>query len=143
MFLRKKLLILIIFFFTINCSEKIYFSGIIINEDINYNKYKNTNDLLTSLGKPNFVDIIENKYYYYNQISISNNLFKDEVKNRTILVFSIKDNKILSANKYSLNNKNQLKINGESTENKLLKTGIIKKIFGGVSPGNNMTNASN
>ena len=142
MLLKKKLLILILFFFTINCSEKTYFSGNIINKDADFNRYENINDLVSALGKPNYIDTIENKYYYYNQVSITNNLFKDEIKNRRILVFSFKDEIILSANEYNLNDENQIKINEEETENELLKTGIIKKIFGGVDP-SNMTNASN
>ncbi len=143
MHLIKKLLILIIFFFTINCAEKTHFSGVIINDEVDHNKYKKVSELINSLGNPNFIDIIENKYYYYNQISLSNNLFKEEIKNRTILVFSIKDNEILSANKFNLDDQNEIKINGEKTKNNLLKTGIIKKIFGGVSPSNNLTNTSN
>lgn len=142
MLLRKKLLVIILFFFIINCSEKTYFSGTIINEDLNYNKFTNKKELIDSLGNPNFIDIIENKYYYYNERTLSENLFKEVVKDRLILVFLIKNEKIISLNKYNLNDKKKLKIMKETTKNNLIETGIIKKIFGGVNP-SNMTNTSN
>ena len=142
MLLRKKLLVIILFFFIINCSEKTYFSGTIINEDLNYNKFTNKKELIDSLGNPNFIDIIENKYYYYNERTLSENLFKEVVKDRLILVFLIKNEKIISLNKYNLNDKKKLKIMKETTKSSLIETGIIKKIFGGVNP-SNMTNTSN
>lgn len=142
MLLKKKLLVMFLFFFIINCSEKTYFSGTIINEDLNYNKFTNKKELIDSLGNPNFIDIIENKYYYYNEITLSENLFKEVVKDRLILVFLIKDEKIISLNKYKLNDKKKLKIMKETTKSSLIETGIIKKIFGGLSP-SNMTNTSN
>ena len=142
MLLKKKLLVMFLFFFIINCSEKTYFSGTIINEDLNYNKFTNKKELIDSLGNPNFIDIIVKKYYYYNEITLSENLFKEVVKDRLILVFLIKDEKIISLNKYKLNDKKKLKIMKETTKSSLIETGIIKKIFGGLSP-SNMTNTSN
>jgi len=137
--LKKKLFILILIFFTINCSEKTYFSGKIFNEDINYNQLTNKQELIETLGNPNFIDLIENKYYYYNEIYIKDNISTENIKNRTILVFLFENEEILSVNKYDLDNKKKLNIMNETTENNLIETGIIKKIFGGVSP-TNMTN---
>ena len=137
--LKKKLLILILIFFTINCSEKTYFSGKVFNEDFNYNQLTNKQELIKTLGNPNFIDLIENKYYYYNEIYMKNSISTEDVKNRTILVFLFENEEILSVNKYRLDNKKKLNIMNETTENNLIETGIIKKIFGGVSP-TNMTN---
>ena len=138
--LKKKLLILILIFFTINCSEKTYFSGKVFNEDFNYNQLTNKQELIETLGNPNFIDLIENKYYYFNEIYIKDSISTEDVKNRTILVFLFENEEILSVNKYGLDNKKKLNIMNETTENNLIETGIIKKIFGGVSP-TNMTNA--
>ena len=134
MVLKKKLSILILIFFTINCTEKTYFSGKIFNEDFNYNQITNKKDLIETLGNPNFIDLIENKYYYYNEIYMKDSIATENVKNRTILVFLFENEKILSVNKYGLNNNKKLNIIKETTENNLIETGIIKKIFGGVSP---------
>ena len=134
MVLKKKLSILILIFFTINCSEKTYFSGKVFNEDFNYNQITNKKDLIETLGNPNFIDLIENKYYYYNEIYMKDSIATENVKNRTILVFLFENEKILSVNKYGLDNKKKLNIIKETTENNLIETGIIKKIFGGVSP---------
>ena len=138
--LKNKLLILILIFFTINCSEKTYFSGKVFNEDFNYNQLTNKQELIETLGNPNFIDLIENKYYYYNETNMKDSVSTEDVKNRTILVFLFENEEILSVNKYGLNNKKKLNIMNETTENNLIETGIIKKIFGGVSP-TNMTNA--
>ena len=138
--LKKKLLILILIFFTINCSEKTYFSGKVFNEDFNYNQLTNKQELIETLGNPNFIDLIENKYYYFNEIYMKDSISTEDVNNRTILVFLFENEEILSVNKYGLDNKKKLKIMNETTENNLIETGIIKKIFGGVSP-TNMTNA--
>ena len=138
--LKKKLLILILIFFTINCSEKTYFSGKVFNEDFNYNQLTNKQELIETLGNPNFIDLIENKYYYFNEIYMKDSISTEDVKNRTILVFLFENEEILSVNKYGLDNKKKLNIMNETTENNLIETGIIKKIFGGVSP-TNMTNA--
>ena len=137
--LKKKLLILILIFFTINCSEKTYFSGKVFNEDFNYNQLTNKQELIETLGNPNFIDLIENKYYYFNEIYMKDSISTEDVKNRTILVFLFENEEILSVNKYGLDNKKKLNIMNETTENNLIETGIIKKIFGGVSP-TNMTN---
>ena len=138
--LKRKLLILILIFFTLNCSEKTYFSGKVFNEDFNYNQLTNKQELIETLGNPNFIDLIENKYYYFNEIYMKDSISTENVKNRTILVFLFENEEILSVNKYGLDNKKKLNIMNETTENNLIETGIIKKIFGGVSP-TNMTNA--
>ena len=103
--LKKKLLILILIFFTINCSEKTYFSGKVFNEDFNYNQLTNKQELIKTLGNPNFIDLIENKYYYFNEIYIKDSISTEDVKNRTILVFLFENEEILSVNKYGLDNK--------------------------------------
>ena len=62
----KILKLLIILFFMSNCSEKISYSGKIINENsINYSKLSNKKEIINQIGQPSYIDPIENKYLYY------------------------------------------------------------------------------
>ena len=53
-----------------NCSDKTIYSGKIINQeqlkDINF---ENREKLITKLGKPSYIDPIENKYFYFSEKS--------------------------------------------------------------------------
>ena len=65
--LVKKILLLIVFVFIINCTEKTTYSGMVLNENINSIDYITKNDLVNSIGDPNYIDPIENKYFYYSE----------------------------------------------------------------------------
>ena len=115
------------------CSEKVIYSGKIINNEVNYLSFKNKNDIITELGAPSYTDFIENKYYYYSEKKIFKNFFDKEISNRLILVFDfdINDN-IITADKYDLNNQKDIKYIKEKTKNNLIERGFLEKMFGGV-----------
>ena len=70
----SRFVILIIIFFNTSCVEKTTYSGLIINENIKNMEFNNKTELLHSLGKPNYIDPLENKYYYYTEEIRSKNL---------------------------------------------------------------------
>ena len=64
--MKNKFYLLI--FFTIiillnNCSEKITYSGKILNNNIDFSKIENKYESINLLGQPNYIDPIENKFY--------------------------------------------------------------------------------
>tara|TARA_Y100001960_G_C13949452_1_gene482909 strand:- start:60 stop:488 length:429 start_codon:yes stop_codon:yes gene_type:complete len=118
-----------------NCSEKISYSGKILNENnIIYDDLDNIDDLIVNLGEPNFIDPIENKYYYFSEQKKIKNFFKQKITNRNIIIFKFnKNNEIIELEKYDLSNKNDIKYISEKTPNETIKRGLLEKIFGGVS----------
>ena len=116
------------------CSEKVIYSGKIINNEISYLSFKNKNQLINALGKPSYTDFIEKKYYYYSEKKIFKNFFNQKISSRLILVFKFDINEnIISSNKYDLNNVNDIKFIKEKTENNIINRGLLEKWFGGVS----------
>ena len=116
------------------CSEKVIYSGKIINNEISYLSFKNKNQLINALGKPSYTDFIEKKYYYYSEKKIFKNFFNQKISSRLILVFKFDINEnIISSNKYDLNNINDIKFIKEKTENNIINRGLLEKWFGGVS----------
>ena len=69
--LLRSLLILMIIFLCSSCNEKISYSGKVLNEEnIDFAKLKNKEELINKLGSPNFIDPIEKKYYYFSEKKI-------------------------------------------------------------------------
>tara|TARA_B100000029_G_scaffold151427_1_gene146537 strand:- start:2817 stop:3245 length:429 start_codon:yes stop_codon:yes gene_type:complete len=136
MYHLKRYLLLFIFAIIIsNCSEKISYSGKILNENnINYNQFTNINELVEKMGNPNFIDPIEKKYYYFSEQKKIRNFFKQKITNRNIIVFKFdSNNQIINFEEYDLNNENDVKYIEEKTPNESIKRGLLEKIFGGVS----------
>ena len=75
-----------------NCSDKTIYSGKIINQeqlkDINF---ENREKLITKLGKPSYIDPIENKYFYFSEKSKKKSIFKREIKYSYVFVFKMND----------------------------------------------------
>ena len=71
-----------------NCSDKTIYSGKIINQeqlrDINF---ENREKLITKLGKPSYIDPIENKYFYFSEKSKKNQFLKEKL-NIAMYLFS-------------------------------------------------------
>ena len=66
--LFRSLLLLSILFIIINCSEKTIYSGKILNNEVfDYINLKNKDEIINTIGHPNYIDIIENKYYYFSE----------------------------------------------------------------------------
>jgi len=120
-----------------NCSEKISYSGKIINEDFqNYSNLSTKNLILEQLGNPTFVDIVENKFFYYSETIKYKNIFNKKIDKRLILVFNFnQDNSVLKFESYDLDNETNIKFIEKTTANNLIEKGLVEKIFGGVGKG--------
>ena len=130
----RLLLILMIFILFVGCKEKILYSGKILNdEDFDFSKLKNKEEVIDELGVPNFIDSIEKKYYYFSEKKYVKNFFKQKISNRIVVVFIFNENEtIKSVSQYDLNDEQDVKNIKESTPNELIKRGLIQKIFGGI-----------
>ena len=132
---KMKLLLTIIFvLFAFSCTEKTIYSGKIINQDnIDYSIIKNKNQLINELGKPSYIDPIEDKYFYYSEKKIYKNFFDKKIVSRILLVFEFNlEEKIKSINVYNLEDEKNIAIVKEKTKNNVIERGLIEKIFGGV-----------
>ena len=130
------MLIILIFFLLliISCSEKITYTGLIINENINYSEINNKNDLLKLLGQPNYIDPMENNFYYFSEKNVSKNALTKNTVDRLILVYYFDDeNNIINTKKLNLDDEKTIDISENRIKNDLIKKGLIEKIFGGVS----------
>ena len=138
----KFIIILYVIFILSNCSEKVLYSGKLIDQSIDYNNFLNKSQLIDKIGRPDYIDIIDNKFFYYSEKKIIKNFYKQKIENRTVVVirFDQKDN-ILNVNKYDLNNQNVINFNQESTPSNLVQRGLIEKIFGGIGK-QNLSNTS-
>ena len=130
----RLLLILMIFILCISCNEKILYSGKILNEEnFDFAKLKNKEEVIDKLGKPNFIDPIEKKYYYFSEKKYVKNFFKKKISNRIMVVFIFNENESIKLiSKYDLNDEQDVKNIKDSTPNELIERGLIRKILGGV-----------
>ena len=130
----KKTILIFFLLLVISCSEKITYTGLIIDENINYLEINNKNDLLKLLGQPNYIDPMENNFYYFSEKNISKNSLTKKTVDRLILVyyFDVEDN-IINTKKLNLDNEKTIDISENRIKNDLIKKGLIEKIFGGVS----------
>ena len=130
----RLLLILMIFILFVSCNEKILYSGKILHkENFYFAKLKNKQEVVDKLGNPNFIDPIEKKYYYFSEKKYVKNFFKQKISNRIVVVFIFDENEtIKSVSQYDLNDEEDVKNIKESTPNKIIKRGLIQRIFGGV-----------
>ncbi len=87
---RLFLLLNLIFAIT-SCSQpKIIYSGKIINQkNLDNLNISNKINLIETFGQPSFVDPIENKFFYYSEISEKKSILKKEVKYSYVFVFKI------------------------------------------------------
>ena len=117
-----------------NCSNKITYSGKIINQDeLNDINFENKNKLISKLGYPSYIDPIENKFFYYSEVSEKKSILKKEIKYSYVFVFRINENdQIVETNVYNTKNIESIKFSEDKTSNEIIKRGLIEKIFGGV-----------
>ena len=130
----RLLLVLMILIFSLSCNDKILYSGKILNEEnFNFTKLKNKEEVVSKLGKPNFIDPIEKKYYYFSEKKYVKNFFKQRISNRIVVVFIFNENETIKLiSHYDLNDEQDVKNIKDSTPNELIERGFIQKIFGGV-----------
>ena len=133
MIIKKTILIFFLLLIT-NCSEKITYTGLIIDEKIDYSELKSKDDLLKILGQPNYIDPIENNFYYFSEKNISKNRLTKKTVDRLILVYYFDDqNNIINSKELNLDDEKTINISENRIKNNLIKKGLIEKIFGGVS----------
>ena len=130
----KKTILIFLLLILISCTEKVTYTGLIIDEKINNLEINNKNDLLELLGQPNYIDPIENNFYYFSEKNISKNRLTKKTVDRLILVYYFDDeNNIINTKKLNLDDEKIINISENRIKNDLIKKGLIEKIFGGVS----------
>ena len=132
--MSKVIFYICIFFILANCSNKITYSGKIINQDeLNDINFENKNKLIRKLGYPSYIDPIENKFFYYSEVSEKKSILKKEIKYSYVFVFRINENdQIVETNVYNTKNIESIKFSEDKTSNEIIKRGLLEKIFGGV-----------
>ena len=130
----KKTILIFFLLLIISCTEKITYTGLIIDENINYSEINNKNDLLKLLGQPNYIDPMENNFYYFSEKNVSKNSLTKKTVDRLILVYYFdEENNIVNTKKLNLDDEKTINISENRIKNDLIKKGLIEKIFGGVS----------
>ena len=133
-YLFRASLVLLFFVLFVSCSEKISYTGKIINYDsFDYTRITNKYEVLNEIGQPNFIDPIEKKYYYFSEKKNEKNFFEKKIENRIMLVFEFDENDtIKSITKFDLNDQKTINYIKDTTSHELIQRGLIEKIFGGV-----------
>ena len=129
----KVIIFILMLFIILSCVETKSYSGKLIDENFKYDSLLNKTQVTSKLGQPNFIDPIENKYYYYFEKRINKNIFVSRIEKRTMIVFNFEENEdVQSFNQYNLNQEQQINIIKDKTKNNLIDRGLIEKIFGGI-----------
>ena len=130
----KVIVYICIFFILANCSNKTTYSGKIIDQnelqDINF---ENKNKLISKLGYPSYIDPIENKFFYFSELSEKKSILKKEIKYSYVFVFKINENdQIVESKVYNTKDIENIKFSDDKTSNEIVKRGLLERIFGGV-----------
>ena len=117
-----------------NCSNKTTYSGKIINQDeLKDINFENKNKLISKLGYPSYIDPIENKFFYYSEVSEKNSILNKEIKYSYVFVFKINENdQIVESKVYNTKDIESINFSDDKTSNEIVKRGLLEKIFGGV-----------
>ena len=117
-----------------NCSNKTTYSGKIINQDELQNiNFENKNKLISKLGYPSYIDPIENKFFYYSEVSEKKSILKEEIKYSYVFVFFLyKNDQIVESKVYDMKDIESIKFSDDKTSNEIVERGLLEKIFGGV-----------
>ncbi len=123
-----------IFFILANCSNKTTYSGKILNQNLlNDINFDSKEKLINELGYPSYIDPIENKFFYFSEISQKKSILKKEVKYSFIFVFKIDQNdKIIDTKVFNTKNIQVIEFSKDKTSNEIVKRGLLERIFGGV-----------
>ena len=132
--MSKFFIYICIFIILANCSNKTTYSGKILNQDELQNiNFQNKNKLISTLGDPSYIDPIENKFFYYSEISEKKSILKKEIKYSYVFVFKINENdQIVESKVYNTKDIENIKFSDDKTSNEMIKRGLLEKIFGGV-----------
>ena len=139
----KILYIFIILSVLMSCTNKVKYqqTGIIDSEkfEIDFNGL-NKDEIIKILGNPSSSDALENTIIYYSEIKEFKNIFNNKIITRNIYVIEFdENNNFNNINKYFYDNQNNLKISKTTTDDEIIKTGLIEKIFGGIGNAPNKT----
>ena len=132
--MSKLIIFIFIFFILANCSNKLTYSGKIINQDGLKNvNFENKNKLISKLGYPSYIDPIENKFFYFSELSEKKSILKKEIKYSYVFVFTIDEyDQIVESKVYNTKQIQKIKFSDDKTSNQIIKRGLLEKIFGGV-----------
>ena len=132
--MSKLIIYIFIFFILANCSNKLTYSGKIINQDELKNvNFENKNKLISKLGYPSYIDPIENKFFYFSELSEKKSILKKEIKYSYVFVFTIDEyDQIVESKVYNTKQIQKIKFSDDKTSNQIIKRGLLEKIFGGV-----------
>mgnify|MGYP001159752062 FL=1 len=132
--MRKLFIYISIFFILANCSNKIIYSGKIINQDeLKDINFENKTKLINKLGNPSYIDPIENKFFYFSEVSEKKSIFKKEIKYSYIFVFKIDEyDQIVESKVFNTKDIENIKFSDDKTSNEIVKRGLLENIFGGV-----------
>ena len=122
-----------IIIFIFGCSEKVKYSGKIIDDEIDVEKILYKEELINLLGAPNYIDPIQNKHIYFGEKILVKNYLNTKILKREVYIFEFnKNDEIILYKKYDLNNEDKISFSKDETKNYLIKRGLIEKLFGGV-----------
>ena len=132
--MSKVLIYIGIFLILANCSNKTTYSGKIINhETLESINFENKIKLINKLGYPSYIDPIENKFFYYSEVSEKKSILKKEIKYSYVFVFKIDEfDQIVETKVYNTKDIEKIKFSNDKTSNEIVKRGLLEKIFGGV-----------
>ena len=132
--MSKFIIYISIFFILANCSNKTTYSGKIINQDeLQDINFENKNKLISKLGYPSYIDPIENKFFYFSEISEKKSILKRKIKYSYVFVFKMNENEeIIETKVFNTKDIDTIKFSDDKTSNQIVKRGLLEKIFGGV-----------
>ena len=132
--MNKIFVYICIFFILANCSNKTTYSGKILNDkELKEINFTNKEKLISKLGAPSYIDPIENKFFYFSEVSQKKSILKKDIKYSYVFVFRIdKNDNIVESEVYNTKDIKNIKFSKDKTENDILKRGLLEKIFGGV-----------
>ncbi len=139
--MNKLIFISILFLILNNCSNKINYSGKILDlENLENFNFQNKQILLNKLGSPSFEDPITKKYFYFSEKKEKQSIFRKEIKYSFIFVFEFDENeKIIKSKVIDLKDTKNIKLIKEETPSEVIQRGLLEKIFGGVGPQQEIT----
>ena len=119
--------------YILGCVEKTTYSGKIINDDDLDLQILNKNELINKFGQPSYIDTLSNKYFYFSEKRKETNFYNKNIEYSYLFVFKINDNdKIINSESINLLKEKNHKYRKIKTSNRIIKRGLLEKIFGGI-----------
>ena len=132
--MNKYFIYICILFILSNCTNKTTYSGKILKQDDFKNiNFENKENLISELGYPSYVDPIENKLFYFSEVSEKKSILSKKIKYSYVFVFKINEyDQIIQSKVYNTKEIQNVKFSDDKTSNEIVKRGLLEKIFGGV-----------